>query len=312
MCKGIKLILQIVCTLVLFINPGILFAQQDPIFTQYLNNIQIVNPAYAGVQNTINITAINRMQWIGIDGAPVTQTVSASIPVSRHQVGLGVSLIHDKIGPLNQTGLYLDYSYKLRFFRTRLALGIKSGVNYYTYNLSTLSSMDPDDYLFGKEKTSIFLPNFGLGAYYFSSLFYIGLSVPKLLRNDLNESQSSTTRQSREERHYFVMGGIVFPFSEDVMLKPSFIAKIVQGAPSSVEVNGTFIFFGKLWLGAFYRFGDSYGALAQLKVSKSLKFGYSFDTTSTRLRNYHHGTHEVLLSYDIYWGEGDVLSPRFF
>jgi type IX secretion system PorP/SprF family membrane protein len=192
-------------------------------------------------------------------------------------------------------------------------MGLKGGINHFSYNLSTLSSTDPDDYLFGQERISRFLPNLGLGAYFYSPTFYLGLSVPKLLRNNLHEDQQgASARQSREERHYFVIGGVVFPISENVMFKPAFVGKMVQGAPSSIDFNGTFILFKSLWLGAFYRYGDSVGAIAQVKVSKALKLGYSYDMTSSYLRNYQNGSHEILLSYNIYWGEGDVFSPRFF
>jgi type IX secretion system PorP/SprF family membrane protein len=273
--------------------------------------MQVINPAYTGIKNSGNLTAVNRTQWVGIDGAPQTQTVTLSIPFFNYNFGIGLNFINDKIGPISQTGLYIDYAYKLKFSKTRLSFGIKGGLNYLRYNLAGLRSTGSDSFLAGAERTNKLLPNFGIGLYYYSKQYYLGVSTPKILRNRYDE-ENTRARNSREERHYFVVGGLLLPLSENVLFKPSSIAKMVQNSPASVELNSTFIFMKKVWLGAFYRIGDSVGALAQFEVSKTLKIGYSYDMTHSRLRSYSGGTHEVLLSYNIFRNGGDILSPRYF
>lgn len=290
---------------------GSVSAQQDPMFTQYMHNPVSINPAYAGSSGTLNFTAMHRQQWVGIDGAPKTLTLSINSPFLGYNVGVGFNLIHDQLGPVKQTGLYLDYSYKLKVTeKVKLAFGMKGGFNMYDINLQELIREDNEDdvIMFGASK--MFLPNFGVGTYLYSDRFYLGLSIPKMLQNSL--SDNSNTLQNKEERHYFFTGGIVLDVSENIRFKPSFTLRMVNGAPLSSEFSGAILLHDRLWLGGMYRLGDSVGAMVRFNVTNQFSLGYSYDMTQSRLRNDNQGTHEVYVSYDIAFRNKKILSPRFF
>lgn len=290
---------------------GSVSAQQDPMFTQYMHNPVSINPAYAGSSGTMNLTAMHRQQWVGIDGAPKTLTLSINSPFLGYNVGVGFNLIHDQLGPVKQTGLYLDYSYKLKVTeKVKLAFGMKGGFNMYDINLQNLIREDNEDDAIMFGSTSMFLPNFGIGTYLFSERFYLGLSIPKMLQNSL--SDNSNTLQNKEERHYFFTGGIVLDVSENIRFKPSFTMRMVNGAPLSSEFSGAILLHDRLWLGGMYRLGDSVGALIKFNVTNQFSLGYSYDMTQSRLRNDNQGTHEVYVSYDIAFRNKKILSPRFF
>ena len=290
---------------------GSVSAQQDPLFTQYMHNPVSINPAYAGSSGTLNFTAMHRQQWVGIDGAPKTLTLSINSPFLGYNVGVGFSLIHDQLGPVKQTGLYLDYSYNLKVTeKVKLAFGMKGGFNMYDINLQNLIREYNEDGVIMFGTTKMYLPNFGIGTYLYSDRFYLGLSIPKMLQNSL--SDNSNTLQNKEERHYFFTGGIVLDVSENIRFKPSLTLRMVNGAPLSSEFTGAILLHDRLWLGAMYRLGDSVGAMVKFNVTNQFSLGYSYDMTQSRLRNDNQGTHEVYVSYDIAFRNKKILSPRFF
>ena len=288
-------------------------AQQDPLYTQYMDNILMVNPGYAGIGEVMNIRALSRNQWVGLEGSPSTQSVSFSLPIGREMMGFGLSVLSDKISVITQTGLYADYSYRVAFgWRRYLSFGLKGGVNFYQARLSELSLNDPNDPIFQSDVNQRFLPNVGIGAFYYSDHFYVGLSVPKMLRNTINRASYTVEYLQKEELHYFFMMGYVFDFNRVVKFKPYFIAKYVRDVAPSVDVSAHFLFFERLWLGAMIRFGDAFGGMMQYQVSDQLKVGYSYDITSSDLNSFNRGTHELLVSYDFYRKRRRVHSPRYF
>lgn len=287
---------------------GSVSAQQDPMFTQYMHNPVSINPAYAGSRGTLNTVMMHRQQWVGMDGAPKTLTVSVNSPFIGYNVGIGLSLIYDQIGPTKQVGLYGDYAYQLKVTdKIKFALGLKGGFNMYDVNTLNLVGSQYED---NPKVDKMYLPNFGLGSYLYSDRFYVGLSIPKMLQNSLSDNEN--TLLNKEERHYFFTGGVVMDLSEMIRFKPSFTFRMVQGAPLSSELSGAFLFYDRLWLGAMYRHSDSFGGLIKFDFKNLLSLGYSYDMTTSRLGNYNQGTHEVFVSYDIAFMNRKVLSPRFF
>ncbi|MFY9151923.1 MAG: type IX secretion system membrane protein PorP/SprF [Prolixibacteraceae bacterium] len=288
-------------------------AQQDPMFTQYMHNPVSINPAYAGSRGTLNFTAMHRQQWVGINGAPKTLALSINSPFLGYNVGVGLSLLYDELGPTRQTGIYADYSYHLKMTdKVKLAFGLKGGVNVYDINLLSLIGAQNDDYvsLFGAKK--LYLPNVGMGSYLYSDRFYLGLSIPKMLQNSLSDSEASLTKLDKEERHYFITGGVVVDLSENIRFKPSTIIRIVNGAPISLELSAALLFQDKFWVGGMYRLNEAIGAMVKFDVTNQLSLGYSFDLTQSRLSTYTQGTHEVFVSYDFAFRNKKILSPRFF
>jgi len=308
--KGMKTYLVIIFLLGILGNVS---AQQDPMFTQYMHNPVTINPAYAGSRGTLNFTAMNRQQWVGIDGAPRTMTFSVNSPFNGYKVGIGFSLIYEEIGPSKQTGIYADYSYHLKLNqKIKLAFGLKGGVNVYDINKSNLRGTQGDDFEMSRAFQKLYLPNVGVGSYLYSDRFYVGLSIPKLLQNSLSDNANTLNALNKEERHYFLTGGLVVDLSENVRFKSSSTIRIVNGSPVSVELSGAFLLHDKLWLGGMYRLGDSVGALVKFDITSQLSLGYAFDMTQSRLRVDSQGTHEVYVSYDFAFRNNKILSPRFF
>lgn len=288
-------------------------AQQDPMFTQYMHNAVTINPAYAGSRGTLNFVAMARQQWVGIEGAPKTLTFSVNSPFTSNNVGVGLSVIHDEIGPTKQTGIYADYAYHLKITsKIKLALGLKGGINLYDINLLDLRGAQNDDHLTLDGNRKLYLPNFGVGSYLYSDRFYVGFSIPKILQNSLSDDKNASQYANKEERHFFLTGGIVLDISDNIKFKPSTTLRVVSGSPVSAELSAAFLLRDRLWLGAMYRFGDSFGALLKFDVTKQLSVGYSYDLTLSDLRPYNQGTHEIYVSYDVTFKNKKILSPRYF
>lgn len=307
-----KVFVAIVCISTSFSSDS--YAQQDPLYTQYMFNALAYNPAYAGSRDVLSIMALSRHQWVGFEGAPTTQTFTAHSSVGNN-VGLGFSLIHDKLDPTKQTGVYFDYAYKLRITeKSRLSLGIKGGFNYFQNNITSLSTGNviDDPALSGSDYTK-FLPNFGFGIYYYSDKFYFGASAPKLLENKLNDGDIEVLGEGgKETRHYFLSTGYVFDLSNNIKVKPSILARLIQAAPMSMDINLNFLFREKLWLGGFYRLNDAFGAIVQYQFTQQFKVGYGFDMTTNELSSYNDGTHEIMLQYEFSFTKDKIQHPRNF
>tara|TARA_R110002050_G_scaffold151855_2_gene279133 strand:- start:61533 stop:62570 length:1038 start_codon:yes stop_codon:yes gene_type:complete len=288
-------------------------AQQDPMYTQYMNNILSVNPAYAGSGEVLSMMVMSRNQWVSIDGAPATQSFIMHAPITKHHMGLGFSLLKDQLGPISQTGAYIDYSYSIDIVHGRyLSFGLKGGVNFFEAGLSKLETVDSNDPVFANDINRNFLPNVGIGLYYNSERFMTGISIPKLIQNQINRSDFSSEYVSRENIHLFFMAGYVFDINRILKFKPYFLTKYSQNSPLAVDLTAQFLFYERLWLGAMYRVGDAVGAMFQVQISNQLKVGYAYDVTATDLGSYNNGTHEILVSYDFNFGRDKVRSPRYF
>jgi len=308
--------LKILATKILLVGLVMLYsfglmAQQDPMYTQYMEKIISINPAYAGSKD-LHMMVLSRDQWVSIPNAPVTRSISIDSPISGTNMGLGLSFSSDVVFPIKQTSLFADYSYKLFFSANRtLSLGIKGGVSFYEAGLSGLSIIDPNDPVFAQDINRNFLPNVGVGAFYMTDKYYVGLSVPKLIQNTIKNSGVSIQNISREKLHFFFMAGYVFDVNQIVKFKPSILTKYVNNAPVSIDLNSTFLFFDTFWLGAMYRIGDSFGGFFQLQVTSQLKIGYAYDLPIMQLGAYSSGTHEVMISYDFRGVPGKMKSPRY-
>lgn len=299
------------CMTLLLCGGSELYAQQDPLYSQYMFNMLAVNPAYAGSADVFTAMALSRHQWVGFEGAPATQTVLAHSPLRSQTIALGLSAINDQIGPARQTAAYGDLAYRIRTGpQTRLAFGLKGGVNMYRADLASLSTVEVDPA--NVNIASQLLPNFGFGLFLHSPRWYLGASAPKLLENDLDAVNGSMTVQSAEVRHYFLVGGYVTDLSRDLKFKPSFMFRTVEGAPLSLDVNANFLLRERIWFGVLYRVGNAFGVMGQYRVNDQLRIGYAFDLTTTRIGAYNAGTHEVMLSYDLRFLKGRTISPRYF
>ena len=290
------------------------YSQQDPQYTQYMYNMNVVNPAYAGSRGTLSIGLLGRTQWVGIDGAPKTATLSVHAPVGKN-LGAGLSFIADEYGPVQEQNIYADISYTVSTSEEgRLAFGLKGGISLFNVDLlsavlpQTLPGQDP---LFNDNVNETF-PNFGAGVYYYNERFYAGLSVPNILETKHLEKGNGTITRAAEETHYFLTAGYVFYLSDNLKFKPSTMLKGVQGSPLSVDISANFLMNDRLELGLNYRLDDSVGALVNFGVTPSFRIGFAYDYTTTNLGNFNDGTYEAFLLWDIDFSKKNLKSPRFF
>ncbi len=299
--------------LVLVIIANASFAQQDPMYTQYFFNSQTVNPAYAGTWESLGFMALARQQWVGWDGAPRNYTFSMQAPMSNNKVALGLNVISDNVFKEKKFGLWGDYSYRIKVSnQTNLRMGLKAGFTNYSNNLTEYAIVDANDPLFQGDLENKFVPNFGVGLFMYNPRYYVGLSVPKLLHNEMEGDNPNNFAIEADFRHYYLEGGMVFDVGQNMKFKPTFMTKAIQGAPVQLDLSANFLFNERLWLGAMWRSNDSFGAIAQWIFGNDLRIGYAFDFSTTKLQNYHSGTHEIMVSYELRTLKELVTSPRYF
>ena len=285
------------------------YAQQDAQFTQYMYNTINVNPAYAGSRGALSIFALHRTQWVGLDGAPVTNAVSINTPISGSNLGLGVSLINDKIGPANENTFSADLSYTIPTSETfKLSFGVKGTANLFNLDVTKLNPIDADDESF--QNYNKFSPNIGAGIYLHSDKAYLGLSIPNFIQT--NRYDDNDVRIFKEKINYYLIGGYVFDLNQDIKFKPALITKMVEGAPLQIDVSGNFMFSEKFVVGVAYRWSAALSGMVGFQVSDGLYIGYGYDRETTNLKNYNSGSHEIFLRYEIFKNINKITSPRFF
>jgi type IX secretion system PorP/SprF family membrane protein len=299
--------------LLVLLLPTTGICQQDPVYNQYMNNLLTVQPAYAGLSGYLNVTALSRIQWVGFDGAPTTNTISVQGPFKKYNVGLGLSLINDKFGPVRQNALYADYAYRILLDNDQyISFGLKGGFNRYEALLSELTTHDPNDPVSVQDIQGKYLPNFGVGFLWHSDNFFLGFSVPKFFKNRINTDTGISIYH--EEINYYGMAGAVFTITESVKFKPTFLYRWSEATPNVVDMTGNVLFFNRVWVGATYRLQNSYGFLFQAFVNPQLKIGYAYDLTTFHPTQANAGTHEFMVSYDFPYKKRRYcrFTPRYF
>jgi type IX secretion system PorP/SprF family membrane protein len=286
------------------------FGQQDPQYTQYMFNTMSINPAYAGSKEDLSIIALARAQWIGISGAPETQTLSFHTPVGFSGIGLGLNLINDKLGPSQEIYFDANISYTIKTSdKAKLAFGLRLGGRTLSLDWSKGKYHNPADVVFNNNVNNKFLPSLGAGLYYYTDKWYAGVSVPNFLRTDHYDDFLESA--AVERLHYFIIAGYVFDLSESVKFKPAVLSKVVAGAPLSIDLSANFLFNEKFNLGMAYRWDDSISAILGFQITNKLNLGYAYDLTTSNYQNYNSGTHEVVLTFNVLKSP-KLKSSRFF
>lgn len=297
--------------------------QQDAQFTQFMFNKLTFNPAYSGSNHVPCLSVVHRRQWVGLDGAPVTSAINFNAPLNENRVGMGLTLIHDKIGPTRSTTASMAYAYRIPLKKGTLSLGLQMNLRQYRVTWQNEIALHVGDNLIVEAEKSKILPNAGVGLYYETDNFFIGASAPHIIQGDLSllrESISRSDLEAIENQHFYGMVGLLFELNREVKFKPAAMVKYVLNAPIDFDLNGTFIFYDKLWAGLSYRwggstvrgFGESVDLLLQFQVTHSLRLGIAYDYTLSELQDYSSGTFEFYAHYCLFKGQERVANPRFF
>jgi len=299
---------KIVFYLMLLLISSTIEAQQDPQYTDYMFNTLTVNSAYAGSRGHLTATGLHRTQWVGLDGAPETQSFSLESPVGNN-VGLGLVLVNDRLGPSDEFYFDANFSYTIDLVNdSKLSFGLKGGGR--MLNIDWSRGLYQEDENVFQNIENKFLPTIGAGLYWHNERNYIGLSVPNFLTNEhYDEVQNAV---AAERLHFFLIGGKVFDLNSTIKFKPAFLGKFVVGAPIIVDLSANFMFHDTLRLGVAYRWDDSVSGLVGLQLGPKLMIGYAYDFTTTELTNFNSGTHEIMLRFELRTREKQLKSPRFF
>ena len=287
-------------------------AQQDPQYTQYMYNMNVINPAYAGTTEGLAVGALYRSQWVGLDGAPKTMTFSIHSPVGE-KVGLGLSLIADEIGPIKETNAYVDFSYTIPVgMETKLAFGLKGGFTFHDIGISEdqINLIDMGDPFFAQNINET-TPNIGAGVYFYKpNKYYISASMPNIL-NSVHLDANGTNLGS-ETQHLFGAAGYVFDLSENFKLKPHAMVKYAFDAPVSYDLNLNLFMYDIVEIGAGYRLDDSFSGMINFSITPNLRVGYAYDAIQSDLDIVTNASHEVFLNFDLNFPRKVSRSPRYF
>ncbi|WP_298352580.1 type IX secretion system membrane protein PorP/SprF [uncultured Dokdonia sp.] len=302
--------------LILALGTTSLSAQQDPQYTQYMYNTVAINPAYAGNRGVTSIVGLHRSQWVGLDGAPRTQSLSVHSPIGEGKVGLGLSIVNDALGPSQETYVGADFSYTINTSENgKLSFGLKAGGHILDVDFTKLTLFDVTDPRFSQNIDNKLSPIIGAGLYYHTDNFYAGVSVPNLIETEhFDTSSNSSSVIARERIHYYGIMGYTFDISDQLKFKPSTLVKMVAGAPLQVDLTANFLVMEKLHLGAAYRWSAALSGLVGFQVSDSMLIGLAYDRESTDLGDtfYNDGSFEVFLRFELFNEYDRMLTPRFF
>ncbi|MFK5879470.1 MAG: type IX secretion system membrane protein PorP/SprF [Flavobacteriaceae bacterium] len=292
----------------------VIFAQQDPLYTQYMYNMSVINPAYTTSDiGTLNVGLLHRNQWVGVVGAPKTSNLFLHTPINNN-IEVGFSFTNDNVGDvIKENNFYGDFAYKLNLKNHKtLSFGLKAGISSLDVDFTGFELEDPSDFGFVFQNIHKTFFNFGAGVYYNTNNYYIGLSVPNLLKSQ-HLDKVNGQYQGIEESHWFLTGGYVFEVNKQFKLKPAFMAKAVNGAPISLDITANVLYLEKVELGVAYRIKDAVSGLINFRVSRTFRVGYAYDYTTSNLGNYSSGSHEILLLFDFNISNTSRLkSPRYF
>jgi type IX secretion system PorP/SprF family membrane protein len=287
-------------------------AQQDPQYTQYMYNMNIINPAYTGSSEGLAVGALYRSQWIGLDGGPETFTFNIHSPVGK-KVGLGLSIIADQIGPVKETNAYVDFSYTIPLGTVnKLAFGVKGGFTFHDIGIaeSQINLIDQGDPFFANaiNETS---PNVGAGAYFYRpNKYYVSVSIPNILNGV--HLDANGTKIGSESEHFFAAAGYVFDLSKNFKLKPHALLKYALDAPISYDINANVFMFDVVEVGLGYRIEDSFIGMINFQVSNNIRIGYAYDAIQSDLDIVTSSSHEIFINFDLNFSTKVSRSPRYF
>lgn len=294
-------------------------AQFDNMFTQFMFNETFINPAYAGSREAMNATLLHRQQWVDFAGRPITTSFSLHGPLKNNKMGLGISVLNEKIGVLSHNLTYINYAYRLKTGeKSTLAFGLMGGIHNQMNKFSDIKanndgSVDPQ---FSQSNANTIAPNFGTGIYFNTQTFYAGLSVPRMINDKVkfgnNGSMETSAKIEPQNFHYYLIVGNLFTLNSKLKLKGQAMVKAVQNSPLQYDLNANFLIVDRIWAGASYRNGSAVSAILGVQVSPQFLVSYAFDYTLNSIQKYSQGSHEIVLNYLFSYRSKKVVTPRFF
>lgn len=292
-------------------------AQFDAMFTQYMNNEMFINPAYAGSKEAMGMTLLHRQQWVGFNGRPITTSFTINGPMYQNKMGLGLSVMNESMAILHRTLVYASYAYRIRTgAQGHLSFGLMGGVHLQSRQLGEVTTTMAGDPQFSSNIKNFLTPNFGFGIYYYSNKFYAGISIPRLIDDNLTlESGGNIVKSLRidpSKFHYYITTGGIIRVSDGFKLKPQMMVKMVTDAPLELDLNLSGLIRDRFWLGAAYRTNADVAALAGVYLTPQFLLSYAYDYPITKIRKYSGGSHEIALSYLFRYKESQIVSPRHF
>lgn len=287
------------------------FSQQDALYSQYMFNPFMINPAYAGSRNATSAVLLFREQWLGIDGAPSTQTFSMHSPFAKNNMALGLNISNDAIGPTRNTGGFLTYAYHIKLSKGKLAFALRGGIYNSRLDQSLLNYQDQTDHFIGTSATNAISPSFDFGTYYYTNKFYLGFSATHLTQNKFLYEGLPEGSNFELKRHYMVATGYAWEISKNAVFKPSILVKYVENAPINIDVNASVLLKKVLWLGLSYRSAGSLVFITEFNIAQFLRIGYSYDLVTSNLKRFSGATHELFVGFDFNLRKVKSVSPRY-
>lgn len=290
------------------------YAQQDPMYNHYMFNAMAINPGYTGLKGYPRISSLSRLQWAGFDGAPKTQYISYDMRLPKKNLGLGMNVVYDKAGPSQTTHMFANIAYHLQVAEESfLSMGIRAGLSWYKIGLADINTINDGDKQFAHNINNDMAPNFGLGFYYYTPNYYIGISTPALIENKFKAGGDGNTIVGKENRHLFIIGGYVYEITDDLIFKPSFLVRYAHGGFVSADITALVLIRDRLWCGPMWRIGTAMGAQARFKINPQVTIGYACDFATNDLAGKQFGTHEIMLTYHFNKNKFyNIKSPRYF
>ena len=291
------------------------FAQQDPVYSLYMFNPLGVNPGYAGSREVLSGVLIHRSQWVGFDGAPTTQAFAVNSPLKNKNMGVGLQVVNDAIGPKNVITATGIYAYRLKIGNGRLAFGLKGGIQNYAYDWAKIEYKDAQDEIPNNAAGSFIIPTFDFGVYYNTRTFYAGVAIDHINQSQYNVSSSLSNNENPAKvySHITATAGKAFTLNSNLVLKSSILARGSGVGNGNIDINGSLLIKQALTLGLTLTTRSSIILLSEYNISKNFRIGYAYDHNFSDLTNSAGaGSHEIFIGYDLSLFKSKVISPRYF
>lgn len=287
-------------------------AQHSPLVSHYMLNGLVINPAYTGSREVFTANAMYRNQWVGFDGAPVSQVVSAHTPLKNKSIALGMLFDNEKIGVSNYTGLMGNVAYRVKLNEATLSFGVSAGLRMLSAQYSSLTTNQDNDMAFAGDLRSNLRPDFGAGLYYSNNKYFVGVSVPSFMSRQYHITDEQLTIRNQPGDYNFILhGGYLFELNDMFKLKPGALVRFTPAGNKQFDLNANVIYNDRFWVGLSYRHREALAVLLEFQVNQQFKVAYVYDYSISFFRHYAGGSHEIGLQYEFGF-KVKSKDPRFF